>query len=90
MEYSQWRNFVNVIGKAKEACKYTGNSALDHCAEVSSMISLPKTAKRNLDNIMLSRGDYYKARGGSMGQNNLLMNILNTKERRLVWLGIAI
>ena len=55
LDYSQWRNFVNVIDKAKEACKNTGNKVLDHFAEVSKMISLPKTATREIDDIMLSR-----------------------------------
>jgi DNA-damage-inducible protein D len=55
LEYSQWRNFVNVIDKAKEACKNTGNSVLDHFAEVSKMINLPKTAQREVEDIMLSR-----------------------------------
>ncbi len=55
LDYSQWRNFVNVIDKAKEACKNTGNNVLDHFAEVSKMISLPKTATREIDDIMLSR-----------------------------------
>ena len=55
LEYSLWRNFVNVINKAKEACKNTGNSELDHFAETSKMISLPKTAKREVEDFMLSR-----------------------------------
>ncbi|MDD3234698.1 MAG: DNA damage-inducible protein D [Candidatus Cloacimonetes bacterium] len=55
LDYSQWRNFVNVIDKAKEACKNTGNNVLDHFAKVSKMISLPKTATREIDDIMLSR-----------------------------------
>ncbi len=55
LDYSQWRNFVNVIDKAKEACKNTGNTVLDHFAEISKMISLPKTATREIDDIMLSR-----------------------------------
>lgn len=55
LEYSQWRNFANVIDKAKEACNNTGNNILDHFADVSKMISLPKSATREIDDVMLSR-----------------------------------
>ena len=55
LEYSKWGNFLNVIQKAKEACKNSNNNTLDHFADVSKMIDLPKGAKRSIDDIMLSR-----------------------------------
>ena len=53
--YSQWRNFVNVIEKAKEACQNAGNVVADHFADVSKMIELAKSAHREVEDLLLTR-----------------------------------
>ncbi|MDD2208375.1 MAG: DNA damage-inducible protein D [Bacilli bacterium] len=55
LEYTQWRNFVLVINKAKEACENSKNNASDHFADVSKMINLGKGAKKKVNDYRLSR-----------------------------------
>ena len=54
LQYTEWRNFIKVIDKAKIACESSGNNALDHFVDVNKMIDLAKGAKREIDDIMLS------------------------------------
>ena len=53
--YSQWRNFELVIEKAKVACEKAGNQVVNHFADVSKMISLAKSAEREIDDVFLTR-----------------------------------
>lgn len=53
--YQQWRNFSNVIDKAKESCDNAGQLVADHFANVSKMVTLGSGAEREVDDIMLTR-----------------------------------
>jgi len=55
LEYTQWRNFEKVIGKAKDACKNSNNSIYDHFAEVSKMVQIGSNTERELIDYELSR-----------------------------------
>jgi DNA-damage-inducible protein D len=53
--YAEWRNFLKVVDKAKEACIHVGEDVKHHFVDVNKMIDLAKTAKRQVDDIALTR-----------------------------------
>ena len=53
--YSDWRNFLNAVDKAKESCKTTGEAVLDHFFDVTKMVKIGSGAERKQDDIMLTR-----------------------------------
>jgi DNA-damage-inducible protein D len=53
--YTQWRNFLNTIDKAKEACQNAGENIHYHFADVSKTIAMPKSAEKVIDDILLTR-----------------------------------
>lgn len=53
--YTQWRNFENIVEKAKAACLNAGQDVLYHFADVSKMVSLGSGSERELYDLMLTR-----------------------------------
>lgn len=55
LEYSQYRHFLPVIDKAKEACRNSGQALEDHIEDVLNMVEIGSGAKRQVEDYRLSR-----------------------------------
>lgn len=53
--YTKWDNFLNVVSKARTACEVSGNQVLDHFADVGKTIQMPKSAEKEIPDILLTR-----------------------------------
>ena len=70
--YTDWRNFLKVIDKAKEACRNSGNDISDHFVDVNKMITLAKGAQREIEDIALTRyACYLVAQNGDAAKNEI-------------------
>lgn len=65
LDYSDYRNFLNIVDKAKDACVISGHAAADHFVDVTDMIEIGKGAAREVDDIRITRyGCYLVAQNG--------------------------
>lgn len=55
LEYSEYRHFLPVIEKAKEACKNSGQVIHNHFEDVLDMVKIGSGAERPVDTVYLSR-----------------------------------
>ena len=54
--YTQWRNFLSIIGKAKTACERSERQLADHFAGVSKMVDLGSGSQLEVKNIVVMPG----------------------------------
>lgn len=55
LDYDEWRNFLNVIEKAKTACKTSDQNIQDHFVDINKKVKIGSEAEREIDDIMLTR-----------------------------------
>lgn len=53
--YVEWRKFVGVIDKAKEACKKSNNDIPDHFVGAANMVKIGSETERKIDDYKLTR-----------------------------------
>ena len=58
-EYAEYRKFLPVINKAKDACKNSGQTISDHFEDIFEMIEVGRGGKRQGASVKLSRYDCY-------------------------------
>lgn len=55
LEYSEYRHFLPVLDRAKEACKNSGQQPANHFEDVLEMVPIGSGAQRSTENVKLSR-----------------------------------
>lgn len=55
LNYIEWRKFENVINKAKESCKNSDITVLDHFVDVDKMVQIGSGAERKQKDYKLTR-----------------------------------
>lgn len=55
LEYVEYRNFLPVLDRAKEACLNSGQSIENHFVEMHEMVPIGSGALRKIESVMLSR-----------------------------------
>ncbi len=55
LDYQQWRNLMQVIDKARQACEKSGRVIADHFADISKMVDIGSGAQREVADLRLSR-----------------------------------
>lgn len=53
--YSEWRNFATVMTRARTACEVSGHEIDDHFVDVNKMVDIGSGARKEVDDVMLTR-----------------------------------
>lgn len=55
LEYSEFRHFLPVIAKARDACAQSSRSVADHIEQILDMVDIGSGARRSIEDWRLSR-----------------------------------
>jgi DNA-damage-inducible protein D len=55
LDYSEYRHFLPVIDRAREACRNSGRSPEDHFEDILEMVEIGSGARREIPDVRLSR-----------------------------------
>ena len=55
LEYSEYRHFLPVIDRAREACRNSGQPVANHFEDILEMVGIGSGARRQIADIRLSR-----------------------------------
>lgn len=55
LEYQDWRNFLQVVDKARLACEQSGQAVADHFGDTTKMVAIGSNAQRSVPDVHLSR-----------------------------------
>ena len=83
--YNEWRNFLKVIDKAKTATTNAKQEISDHFVDVNKMVYVGSSAKRQIEDIMLTRyACYLTAQNGDPRKDEIAfaMNYFAVQTRK--------
>jgi DNA-damage-inducible protein D len=70
--YSDWRNFLNAIDKAKKSSENVGVDIIDHFVDITRMVKLGSGSEREIDDIILTRyACYLIAQNGDSSKSEI-------------------